>query len=222
MFVDNSRKIGNIREEEVEAMATQALVQQILSRIYGHKRGWVFSPLHFLDLGNDVGIRKSLQGLCDQGTIRRLTRGLYDYPERHPQLGDLTPSAEQIAQALAGKEGLRIQPSGAYAVNVLGLSTQVPAKAVFLTDGAERTITVGNRTIQLKRTTPKNMAAAGRTSGLVIQALRYLGRDRVDDSVVERLAQRLSKDDRQELMKDIQYAPAWIGDVFRRLAKLDG
>ena len=202
-------------------MATQTLVHQILSRVYGHKRGWVFSPLCFRDLGTDVGVRKSLQCLCDRGTIRRLARGLYDYPEHHPQIGDLTPSAEQIAQALAGKEGLRIQPTGAYAVNALGLSTQVPARAVFLTDGAERKITVGNRTIQLKRTTPKNMATAGRTSGLVIQALRYLGRDQVDDSVIERLAQRLSKDDRQELMKDIQYAPAWIGDVFRRLAKME-
>jgi hypothetical protein len=200
-------------------MSTQSLTDKIVSRIYGKKRGWVFTPIHFRDLGNDIAIRKALQCLCGQGTIRRLARGLYDYPEHHPQLGDLTSSAEQVARALAGKEGLRIQPTGAYAVNVLGLSTQVPAKAVVLTDGAERTITVGNRTIQLKRTTPKNMATAGRTSGLVIQALRHLGRDRVNDSVVDRLAQRLSKDDRQELMKDIQYAPAWIGDVFRRLAK---
>lgn len=203
-------------------METQALICKILSRIYGHKRGWVFSPLHFRDLGNDIGVRKSLQSLCDRGTIRRLARGLYDYPELHPQLGTLTPSAEQIALALAGKEGLRIQPTGAYALNVLGLSTQVPAKAVFLTDGAERTITIGNRTIQLKRTTPKNMATAGRTSGLVIQALRHLGRNQVDDSVVERLARRISKDGRKELMKDIQYAPGWIGDVFRRLAEMEG
>ncbi|MBN2581007.1 MAG: hypothetical protein JXB10_18640 [Pirellulales bacterium] len=146
---------------------------------------------------------------------------MYDYPECHPQLGNLTPPAERIAQALAGKEGLRIQPTGAYAVNVLGLSTQVPAKVVFLTDGIQRTITVGKRTIQLQRTTPKNMATAGRTSGLVIQALRYLGRNQVDDSLVKLLARRLSKDDRRNLMEDIQYAPAWIGDVFRRLASAE-
>lgn len=202
-------------------MRSQTLADSIVSRIYGKKRGWVFTPIRFRDLGNDAAVRKTLQCLCDQGAIRRLARGLYNYPERHPQLGELTPPAEQIARALAGKEGLRIQPTGAYAANVLGLSTQVPAKAVFLTDGAERTITVGNRTIQLKRTTPKNMATAGRMSGLVIQALRHLGRDQVDASVVELLAQQLSVDDRQELLKDIRYAPAWIGDVFRRLAKME-
>jgi hypothetical protein len=199
----------------------QTIENKILSRIYGNKRGFLFTPAIFSDLGSYNAVAGILKNLCDKGQIRRLARGLYDYPKHHAQLGDLSPSAEQIAQALAGKDGLRIQPIGAYAANVLGLSTQVPAKAVFLTDGAERTITVGNRTIQLKRTTPRNMATAGRVSGLVIQALRYLGRNHVDDQVVEQLARRLSKSDRRELMKDIQYAPAWIGDVFRRLAIME-
>jgi hypothetical protein len=179
----------------------------------------VFTPAVFSDLGSYSAVVGILKRLCDKGQIRRLARGLYDYPKHDARFGVLSPSAEQIAQALAGKEGLRIQPIGAYAANVLGLSTQVPAKAVFLTDGTQRTITVGKRTIQLKRTTPRNMATAGRTSGLVIQALRYLGRNHVDDQVVEQLARRLSKSDRRELMKDIQYAPAWIGAIFRRLAE---
>ena len=95
----------------------------------------------------------------------------------------------------------------------------MPAKAVFLTDGMNRTIAVGNRKILLKRTTPKNMATAGRLSGLVIQALRYLGQKHVDDSVVATLARRLDKKDRQELMQDIRFAPGWIGAIFRRLAE---
>lgn len=198
---------------------TQPIEKQILSRIYGHKRGCVFTPASFSDLGSYNAVVGILKSLCDKGKIRRLARGLYDYPKHDAELGNLSPSAEQIALALAGKEGLRIQPIGAYAANVLGLSTQVPARAEFLTDGTQRTITVGNRTIQLKRTTPRNMATAGRVSGLVIQALRYLGRTHVDDRVVEQLARRLSKSDRQELMKDIQYAPAWIAAIFRRLAE---
>jgi hypothetical protein len=134
-------------------------------------------------------------------------------------LGVLSPPPEQIARALADKDGSRVQPAGAYAANQLGLSEQVPAKAVFLTDATDRRITVGRQEIILKRTTPKNMATAGRASGLVIQALRYLGQRHVDDSVVDRLARRLGKDDRQALMKDIRYAPAWIGAIFRRLAE---
>jgi len=202
-------------------MSTQTLSDKILSRIYGNKRGWVFTPVSFRDLGNDPGIRKALQGLRHKGVLCQPTRGVYLYPKTHPKLGVLSPTPDQIAQALAGRDDLRIQPSGAYAANLLGLSEQVPAKVVFLTDGTNRKIKAGNQEIILKRTTPKNMATAGRTSGLVIQALRNLGKDHVDDAVVDTLAQRLSQDDRRQLIKDIRHAPAWIGAIFRRLAEKD-
>jgi hypothetical protein len=195
--------------------------KQILSRIYGHTRGWVFAPGDFLDLGNRAAVGMAVKSLCDRGLIRRLARGLYDYPRVHPKLGSLAPTPEQIARALAGKDSLRIQPSGAYAANLLGLSEQVPAHVVFLTDGTNRKIRVGNQEIVLKRTTPKNMATAGRTSGLVIQALRYLGKNHADDAVVAVLARRLSQEARRELSKDIRYAPAWIGAIFRRLSQTE-
>ena len=198
-------------------MSSQTLSDKVLSRIYGKKRGWVFTPGYFLDLGNDTGIRKSLQDLCDRGIIHRIARGLYTYPMLHPELGTLAPAPDRIAQALAGRDNLRIQPSGAYAANLLGLSEQVPAKIVFLTDGTNRKIKIGKQEIILKQTTPKNMATAGRTSGLVIQALRYLGKEHVDDTTVAILARTLSPDDRRQLIKDIQHAPAWIGNIFRRL-----
>ena len=202
-------------------MSTQTMSDKILSRIYGKKRGWVFTPVHFRDLGNDVGIRKALQSLRCRGVLLHPARGLYLYPKTHPKLGVLSPTPDQIALALAGKDDLRIQPSGAYAANLLGISEQVPAKVVFLTDGTNRKIKVGNQEIILKRTTPKNMATAGRTSGLVIQALRYLGKEHVDDAVVNTLAERLSPDDRRQLIKDIRHAPNWIGAIFRRLAEED-
>ena len=192
---------------------------QILSRIYGHKRGWVFAPGDFLDLGDRAAIGMALKSICDRGLMRRLARGVYDYPRVHPKLGTLAPTAEQVASALAGKDNLRIQPFGAYAANLLGLSEQVSAKVVFLTDGTNRKIKVGRQEIILKRTTPKNMATAGRTSGLVIQALRYLGKDHADDALIDRLARRLGSDDRRQLMQDIRYAPAWIGAIFRRLSE---
>jgi hypothetical protein len=113
---------------------------------------------------------------------------------------------------------MRLQPIGAYAANLLGLSDQVPAKAVYLTDGRSKRIRLGKLDIALRQTSPRSMATEGTISGLVIQALRYLGRTHVTDGTVERLDRRLSPDDRKQLSKDVAYAPAWVGDIMRRLA----
>ncbi|MFH1363883.1 MAG: DUF6088 family protein [Candidatus Omnitrophota bacterium] len=195
----------------------QSIVTKIKKRIYGKSRGFVFTKSHFLDLGNRTAVAKALERLADSGTIRRLAHGLYDYPEKHPVLGELPANYERIAQALAGRDNLKIQPSGAYAANLLGLTEQVPAKIVFLTDGANRTVQINKQQIVLKRTTPKNMATAGRVSGLVIQALRHLRQDHVDDKIIGGLKKRLSSNDKCQLMSDIRYAPAWIGNIFRQL-----
>ena len=195
----------------------QSIVSKIKKRIYSKSRGFVFTKSHFLDLGSRTAVAKALERLADAGTIRRLSRGLYDYPEKHPSLGDLPANYERIAQALAGRDSLKIQPSGAYAANLLGLTEQVPAKIVFLTDGSHRKIQIGNQQIILKRTTPKNMAAAGKMSGLVIQALRFIGRAYIDDKVIGILKRRLSAKDKQMLVADLRYAPAWIEQVVRRL-----
>lgn len=195
---------------------------KILSRIYGKGKGWVFTPSHFQGLGSRNAIDSALKRHKKSGTIRQLALGLYDYPRQHPSLGLLNPTADAIATALAGRDAIRLQPSGAYAANLLGLSDQIPMKVVFLTDGPTRSVQVGKQNITLKRTTPKNMAAAGRVSGLVIQTLRHLGRRHVDQSVVTQLRQRLSADDKKQLLKDLIYAPAWVAEVMRRIAVPEG
>lgn len=199
----------------------QTIDKRIVSRIYGNGRGWVFSPNQFLDLGSRPAVGVALHRLARAGTIRRLTRGLYDYPKQHPVYGTLAPDPDAVAKALAGKHGVRLQPSGAYAANQLGLSEQVPAKIVFLTDGRARRVKIGPQEIRLQRTSPRNMATAGRLSGLIIQALRYLGQAHVDDKTLARLKQKLKDTDAKSLMKDVAYAPAWIGDILRRLAQGD-
>jgi hypothetical protein len=196
---------------------TQSINNKVLSRIYCKKGGWVFTPVNFLDLGSRAAIDQILGRLARSGTIRRLARGLYDYPRKHPDFGNIPSNYERIAQALAGRDSLKIQPSGAYAANLLGLSDQVPAKVVFLTDGHSRTVKVGKLTIKLKRTTPKNMATAGRISGLVIQALRYLKQRNVDPAIIAKLKRRLSGEDKNILMRDLRYAPVWIGEIFKQL-----
>jgi Family of unknown function (DUF6088) len=197
----------------------QAVEQQILSRIYGNGRGWVFSPNQFLDLGNRAAVGVALHRLTEAGTIRRLTRGLYDYPKEHSVFGVLVPDPDKVAKALAGKHAVRIQPSGAYAANLLGLSDQVPAKIVFLTDGPARRVKIGGQEIRLAQTSPRNMATAGRLSGLIIQALRYLGQAHVDDGTMRRLKQKVSPTDAKSLLKDVAFAPAWIGNILRELSK---
>lgn len=148
-----------------------------------------------------------------------MARGLYDYPKKHSKLGLLSPTVDAIAKALKDRDAARIVPSGAYAANALGLSEQVPMRIVYLTDGGSRKVELGKRVIELKKTTPKNLATADRASGLVIQALRYLGKDHVDDSVVAKLRSRLSDADKKILLKDVVYAPAWMGPIFRRIAE---
>ena len=196
----------------------QSIDSNILSRIFGSGRGSVFTPGRFLDLGSRNAVDKVLSRLVQKGTIRRLARGLYDYPKHHPIMGILAPSPDAIARALVG-QGIRLQPSGAYAANRLGLSTQVPARIVYLTDGPSRTVRVGNQEIRLQRTTPRSMGPADRISGLVIQALRHLGQKHVDDAVIQTLQCKLSDQDRKRLIKDIAYAPAWVGKHLREIAR---
>jgi hypothetical protein len=200
---------------------TQSIENKIVSRIYGNKRGWVFTPNHFLDIGSRTAVAQSLVRLSKSGTIRRLTRGLYDYPVKHPDFGVLPPNYNRVAQALMGRDNVKIQPSGAYAANLLGLTEQVPAKIVFFTDGPNRKVQIGKQKIILKRTTPKNMATAGRISGLVIQALRYLKQKNVDSAIIAKLNRRLSDKDKSTLMSDIRYAPVWIGNIFREIQEGD-
>ena len=197
----------------------QSIDSKIVSRIYGLGRGAVFVPSDFLDVGSRRAVDLALHRLVKKDTLRRLARGLYNYPKTHPVMGVLSPGPDAIAKALAGKDMIRLQPSGAYAANLLGLSTQVPARILYLTDGPSRTVRVGNQEIRLQRTTPRNMGPAGRISGLVIQALRHLGQKHVDDAVIQTLQRKLSDHDKKRLIKDIAYAPAWVGKHLREIAR---
>jgi len=197
----------------------QSVDSRILAAIHGRGPCSVFVPADFLDIGSREAVGIVLHRLARKGTIRRLARGVYDFPKEHPVLGPLHPSAEDVARALAGRDRTRLQPTGAYAANALGLSEQVPAKAVFLTDGPSRTVKIGLTTIQLRRTTAKNMAAAGRLSGLLIQALREIGKDNITPQRRAHLKRRLPAEKRRELLKDIKLAPAWMHPIFRELAE---
>jgi hypothetical protein len=196
----------------------QSIDDKLISMVYGRGRGFVFTPKLFSSLGDRRVVATALTRLNRKGTIRRLAHGLYDYPRKHDQLGLLSPSIDDVANALKGRDAVRLQPSGAYAANLLGLSEQVPMKVVFLTDSPSKHVNLGKQEIILKHTTPRNMATAGRISGLVIQALRYIGQKNIDEIVIHTLNNRLSDDDKKQLIKDLQYAPDWIANIMRTIA----
>lgn len=197
----------------------QVVVNKVINRTRGWGRGSVFTPSMFLDLGSRDAIDKILSRFAQKGVIRRLSWGLYDFPKKHPEIGTLSPSPDAIAKAIAKRDAVKLLPTGAYAANLLGLSTQVPAQITFLTDGASRTVSVGKVKIFLRHTTPKNMAVAGKISGLVIQALKYLGKDSVDTSTIHTLKNKLNNNDKDQLVRDLIYAPSWIGKVIRKIVE---
>jgi len=130
----------------------------------------------------------------------------------------LPPSVGRVADALARRDGVRIQPSGAHAANLLGLSAQVPVRAMFVTDGRARTVTIGKRQVVFKRVPARRMAAAGRMSGTVMHALLWLGKKGVNDGVVQILRRRLGEEQKRQLLKDLRYAPTWVAEVMRKVA----
>jgi hypothetical protein len=197
----------------------QSVDNKVFSRIIGHGRGWVFTPTHFKDLGSRTAVATAIKRYKQNGTVRQIARGFYDYPRTDPQLGILAPSVDRITAALEARDAVRLQPSGAYAANLLGLSDQVPMKIVFLTDGPTRKLQVGNRQILLKRNTPRNMATTGRITGTVIQALRWLGERQVGNRAMSILRKRLDAKDKMQLLKDIHYAPIWIAQIIRGIAE---
>ena len=196
----------------------QSLRNQILARIRGKGRGCVFSSKDFLDLGDRNPVDKALSRLWAQGIIRRVTTGIYDFPREDVELGGrLSPDIHQVAQTIARKNGVCIQPSGALAANLLGLSTQVPAKIVYLTNGKSRTVEIRNRTLIFKRVKPREIRPGNETSILVTQALRFLGKERIEKNVIDHLRRQLSDVDQKKLLKDARYMEDWIWEVVRRI-----
>jgi Family of unknown function (DUF6088) len=189
---------------------TKTVVSRIKDRIIKHGHGWCFTPKHFLDLDSDTGVRSALSRLQKEKFIRRLTQGIYEYPRQHPILGLLPPKAEAVANAIAEKNGIQIQPTGAYAANLIGLSEQVPGRIVFLTNGPSKKVKIGKQEIIFRTTTEKNMYPAGTAVGLAIQALKNIGQNHIDHRIRTCLRKFLADNSKQELINNLKYAPQWI------------
>ncbi|NGX62328.1 MAG: hypothetical protein K940chlam9_01825 [Chlamydiae bacterium] len=188
----------------------QSIEAKVKNRIMEHGPGWCFTLMHFLDLGSNVSIRKALSNLQKQKNIRRLIQGVYGYPQVHDVLGMVSPDLNEVAKAIAEKNGMQIQPAGAHAANLVGLSEQVPGRITFLTEGPSRKIKIGNQEIVFKKATKKVMSSAGTREGIVIQALKNIGKDYIDQNARTQIAKFLRKSNEKAIRQNMKFAPAWI------------
>ena len=170
---------------------------------------------NFASFGNAKTVNKALERLVKSGEIDRVATGIYVRPKISKTVGKIFPTIEEIAQAIAKRDKAKIVPTGAYALNRLGLSTQIPMKIVYLTDGSARNIKVGNYTISFIRTSPKNVAAIGKISRLAIQALKSIGKENVTQKEIEHIQTVLMKEKLSYLEHDLRIAPAWIKEIIR-------
>lgn len=194
----------------------QSVEYKIERSIKAKPKGSLLFPDDFADKGSADSIRKALQALKDKGLIKSVAHGIYVYPKVNSYIGEVLPTAEEVAQAIAKRDKIRLVPTGAYSLHALGLSTQIPLKLVFLTDGAARTIKVGKRTIKLKKATPKNLMAKGKISSLAIQALREIGKDKASPTELKKIVKLLKEEDPQLLKHDIKLAPEWIKLIMKK------
>ena len=201
----------------------QTMRDQILARINRLGEGNPFSAKDFLDIASRGTIDMAMSGLTRNGILRRIRRGLYYMPKVNPALGgELSPDIDEAARAIARGQRWKIVPEGAWAANLLGLSTQVPAKIIYLTDGPNREVPIGRRTIHFKHARPKAIAGLEGKLALVVQALRHLGKDGVGPREIEKLKAELSPSEKRKLVKDTRFGVDWIYEVAKRIAEKVG
>jgi hypothetical protein len=193
---------------------------QIVARIEQLDLGKAFSAKDFLDIASRTMIDVTLASLAQSGKIRRIKRGLYDMPRMNAALGgELSPDIDEAAQAIARRQRWKIVPEGAWAANLLGLSTQVPSKITYLTDGPNNEVLIGRRSIHFKHARPKAMAGLEGKFALVVQALRYLGKEGVGAREIETLRRTLSSPEKRRLVKDTRFGVDWIYEVAKGIAE---
>lgn len=196
----------------------QSIDDKVISRIYGNGRGWSFFQNDFLDLGGSDAIRKSLSRFEQAGTIRRVMRGIYDYPKYSKRLNTvLSPEIQQVAFALARKFNWRITPTGDTALNLLGLSTQVPGRYVYLCDGANRVYDIGKVSLEFKKTALKEIGFKHRESDLLVQAIKALGKEKITPDIIKQFQKALNKEMASKVLKDTQHTTTWIHEVIKQV-----
>lgn len=197
----------------------QTIENKILARLKCGGRGRIFFPSDFSNLGEPRSVLKALERMTNDEKIVRVAKGIYCYPkiDRRLGLGVIYPSIDEIARAVARRDKARIVPTGAQALNLLGLSDQVPMNVVYLTDGSARKLKLyGERGITFQHTAPKNLAFSNELAMLVTFALREVGADNVTEEMATAIGTLLRREPKENIVKDLALMPEWIGKMVRR------
>lgn len=196
----------------------QNIENAILSSTSKRGRGTVIFPSDFSKIGAKSAVLKAMERMTDNGILLRIARGIYYYPkiDKELGLGILYPTYEDIAQAIANRDRARIVPAGIYAMNRLGLSTQVPMNIIYLTDGSSRKVKInGDRGITFKHVAPKNLAFRNPLAMLTNAALKELGQENVTEEQKNKIKELLTQEDKNSVYQDIKLMPNWIASIVR-------
>jgi len=179
--------------------------------------GTIFFPNDFRGIGSQSAIHTTLHRMAKRNLIVRIAQGIYAKPTVSEFLDlEVLPTVEDVAVAIAKRDKAKLLPSGSYAMNMLGLSTQIPLKLLYYTDGKARTLKVGNRTIKFRKTTPKKLALKGEISRLAVQALGEIGNGKVEPEEEKKVVELLKKENIKDLKHDISLAPQWIAEIMAK------
>ncbi len=193
-------------------------VLKIKKWVNGQPKGKPFStkPLH--SFANRGMVDQTLSALTKNGKLKRVVPGIYVKPKSHPILGEMTVSTEEVVQAIASHNGELIRPSGADAANRLGLSTQVPVQAVYLTSGRSRKVKIGKQSVCLKETHRKFLELAGQ-AGEIVRALRYLGKDGITKEQIQFLSKTIAPQEKKALAQSQLHLPNWMSNIIKELCQ---
>lgn len=190
----------------------------IRDRINQSENGTVFIAVDFVDVSDKTNINAYLARLVDEGLVRRVMRGVYYKPQLSEFLDEgVAPSVDKVAHAIARNFGWTIVPSGDAALNYLGLSTQVPATYVYISDGAYKEYSYDNTTIQFKKTTNKEVSKLSYKTALVIQALKALGKEHINNEIITKLRSTLTPAEKEATLIEARSATAWIYDYIKQI-----
>lgn len=201
-------------------MKSEAYINQIYNRIISEKPQKVFVISDFCDLMDYGTAKKSLSRLESNNKIQKIMRGVY-YNPRYSQLIQEyeKPSVDEVAKAIARNFKWTIAPSGNTALNQLGLSTQVPAKWIYFSDGPYKTYKIGSQELEFKHRTNKEISGMSEKTILVIQALKELGEEKITESVIQKLKRQLTDEEKITLLNESKQTTVWIFNVIKKIAQ---
>ena len=163
----------------------------------------------------------TLSELANEGALTKIAQGIYAKP-RKSRFGVVLPTVDKVVQAIATRDNAQVLPSGMTALNVLGLSTQVPMNYTYLTTGSDRTVKLANRQVTLKRGVPKNFCYETRLVALLVQALRALKQENINEAELQTISSLISKEPNKEsLMRDVDMMPAWMKRIVKPMLKTE-